>query len=81
LHFYSTSKDIKITFFQLGMTQLQLKQRTESLQNAESSLAEMTAKLRMIEENAEKESDRVNINDVATLQKYFLNSKFDKAMV
>jgi len=38
------------------MTQLQLKQRTESLQNAESSLAEMSAKLRMIEENAEKES-------------------------
>jgi len=44
------------------MTQLQLKQRTESLQNAESSLAEMSAKLRMIEENAEKESDRVNFN-------------------
>ncbi len=63
------------------MTQLQLKQRTESLQNAESSLAEMTAKLRMIEENAEKESDRVNINDVTTLQKYFLNSSFEKAMV
>ncbi len=63
------------------MTQLQLKQRTESLQNAESSLAEMTAKLRMIEENAEKESDRVNFNDVATLQKYFLNSSFEKAMV
>jgi hypothetical protein len=47
--------------FQLGMNQLQLKQRTESLQNAESSLAEMSQKLRMAEENAEKESDRVKL--------------------
>ena len=49
------------------MTQLQLKQRTESLQNAESSLAEMSTKLRMIEENAEKESDRVNLDDVTLI--------------
>ena len=41
------------------MNQLQLKQRTESLQNCESSLTEMSQKLRMAEENAEKEADRV----------------------
>ena len=44
------------------MNQLQLKQRTESLQNAESSLCEMSNKLRMLEENAEKEADRVSHN-------------------
>lgn len=42
------------------MNQLQLKQRTESLQTAESSLAEMSAKLRMTEENSEKDAERVN---------------------
>jgi hypothetical protein len=41
------------------MVQLQLKQRTESLQNAESSLADMSAKLRNTEEAAEKDADRV----------------------
>jgi hypothetical protein len=43
------------------MNQLQLKQRTESLQNAESSLSEMSNKLRLLEENAEKEADRVSL--------------------
>lgn len=41
------------------MNQLQLKQRTESLQTAEASLADMSAKLRLVEENAEKDADRV----------------------
>jgi hypothetical protein len=58
---------------QLGMNQLQLKQRTESLQNAESSLAEMSQKLRMAEENAEKESDRVKLK---IQKKYLLNHGF-----
>ena len=52
-------KTLFSTIFQLGMNQLQLKQRTESLQNCESSLTEMSQKLRMAEENAEKEADRV----------------------
>jgi len=43
----------------LGMNQLHLKQRTESLQTAESSLAEMTSKLRHVEDSTEKESERV----------------------
>ena len=42
------------------MNQLQLKQRTESLQTAETSFAEMSAKLRSVEENADKEADRVS---------------------
>ena len=66
------------------MTQLQLKQRTESLQNAESSLAEMSTKLRMIEENAEKESDRVNLDDVTLILLHLqkkVNSNFGKAVV
>lgn len=51
------------------MNQLQLKQRTESLQTAETSLAEMSAKLRLVEENAEKDADRVSSGDLKHLFK------------